>query len=81
MTFISHRKLQQNKYTATMVSAASRQVIGAGGAPINKSRRRRPQIVGGGGARLYFVAQSWGRPARNLAGQFNIRHNWRTAVV
>ena len=31
-----------------MVSAARRQIIG-GGAPINKSRRRRrPQIVGGG---------------------------------
>ena len=29
-----------------MVSAARRQIIG-GGAPINKSRGRRPQIVGG----------------------------------
>ena len=37
-----------------MVSAARRQIIG-GCAPINKSRRRRPQIVGGGaaGAQLY----------------------------
>src|SRR6218665_1945125 len=33
-----------------MVSAARRQIIGGGGAPINKSWRRRPQIVGGGGA-------------------------------
>jgi len=33
-----------------MPSAARRQIIGAGGAPINKSRRRRPQIVGGDGA-------------------------------
>src|SRR6218665_1924987 len=33
------RKLQQNKYTAKMTSAARRQIIG-GGAPINKSRRR-----------------------------------------
>jgi len=30
-----------------MASAARRQIIG-GGAPINKSRRWRPQIVGGG---------------------------------
>jgi len=45
----NHRKLQINKYTAKMASAARRQIIG-GGAPINKSRRRRPQIVGGGGA-------------------------------
>jgi len=51
MTFFSHRKLQQNKYTATMTSAARRQIIGGGGAPINKSqrgrhtalRRRRPE--------------------------------------
>jgi len=43
----SHRKLQQNKYTATMTSTARRQIIG-GGVPINKSRRRQsPQIVGG----------------------------------
>jgi len=47
MTFFSHRKLQQNKYTATM-ALARRQIIGA---PINKSRRRRrPQIVGGDAA-------------------------------
>jgi len=46
------RKLQQNNYTATMASAARRQIIG-GGAPINKSRRRlRPQI--GGTARYYL---------------------------
>src|SRR6218665_2613251 len=49
MTFFSHRKLQNNKYTAKMASAARRQIIG-GSAPINKSRRRwRPQIGGGGG--------------------------------
>jgi len=38
-----------------MASAAHRQIIG-GGAPINKSRRRRPQIVGGGaaGSRIYM---------------------------
>jgi len=51
---IINRKLQQNKYTAKMASAARRQIIGDG-APINKSRRRqrRPQIVGGAaGARL-----------------------------
>src|SRR6218665_2645352 len=42
-------KIPKNNYTATMVSAALRQIIGGGdGAPINK-RRRRPQIVGGGG--------------------------------
>jgi len=34
-----------------MVSAARRQIIGDG-APINKGRRRRPQIGGGGGAAL-----------------------------
>src|SRR6218665_4197487 len=39
-TFFSHQKLQQNKYIATMASAARRQIIG-GGALI-------PQIVGGG---------------------------------
>ena len=33
-----------------MASAALRQIIG-GGAPINKSRRRRPQIIDGGAAR------------------------------
>src|SRR6218665_422793 len=38
MTFFRHRKLQQNKYTTKMASAARRQIIG-GGAPINKSRR------------------------------------------
>src|SRR6218665_3802233 len=40
-----------------MVSAVRRQIIGSGDSPINKSRRRRPQIVGGGGAagpRLYL---------------------------
>jgi len=43
-----------------MASAARRQIIG-GGTPINKSRRRRPQIVGGAarrgwaGARLYLT--------------------------
>jgi len=42
--------LQQNKYTATMASAARRQIIGGGGAQINKSRRRLPQIAGGGTA-------------------------------
>src|SRR6218665_687550 len=36
-TFFSNQKLQQNKYTATMASAARRQIIG-GGAPINKNR-------------------------------------------
>src|SRR6218665_304074 len=55
MTFsvVIDRKLQQNKYTATMALAARRKIIG-GGAPINKSRRQRQQIVGGGaaGARL-----------------------------
>jgi len=37
--FFSHRKLQQNKYTAITALAARPQIIG-GGAPINKSRRR-----------------------------------------
>src|SRR6218665_2309730 len=40
MTFFSHRKLQQNKYTATMASLARQQIIG-GGAPINQNRQRR----------------------------------------
>src|SRR6218665_2700772 len=51
-----YRKLKEevienskNNYAATMALAARRQIIG-GGAPINKSWRRRPQIVGGGGA-------------------------------
>src|SRR6218665_3937194 len=47
-------KIPKNNYAATMVSAARRQIIGDG-APINKSRRRHPQIVGGG-ARLYSRA-------------------------
>jgi len=53
MTFFSHRKLQQNKYTATVSSATHRQIIGGNGALINKSWQR-PQIVGGGvvGAQL-----------------------------
>src|SRR6218665_3707910 len=62
-------KIPKKNYPATMVSAARRQIIG-GGAPINKSRwRRRPQIVGGGGAagaRLYSKLRSAGqiRPAK-----------------
>jgi len=32
-----------------MASVARRQIIDCSGAPINKSWRRRPQIVGGGG--------------------------------
>src|SRR6218665_3357257 len=40
MALFNRRKLQQNKYTATMASAARRQIIG-GGTPINKSRQRR----------------------------------------
>jgi len=52
--------LQENKYTATIASAARRQIIGGGGAPINKSRwRRRPQIVGGGGARTALLQAQW----------------------
>src|SRR6218665_3961725 len=44
-------KIPINNYAATMVSAARRQIIGGGGAPIQKKPRRgRPQIVGGGGA-------------------------------
>src|SRR6218665_3471309 len=35
--FFSHRKLQANKYTAKMASAARRQIIG--GAPTNYRRR------------------------------------------
>jgi len=38
--------LQQNKYTPKIASAARRKITGSG-APINKSRRRRQQIVGG----------------------------------
>src|SRR6218665_528106 len=37
MTFFSHRKLQQNKYTATMASTACRQIIGGGGAGSNSN--------------------------------------------
>src|SRR6218665_3806180 len=36
-------KIPKNNYAETMVSAARRQIICGGGAPINKSRRRRPQ--------------------------------------
>jgi len=49
-TFFSDLKLQQNSYAATKLSAAA----AARRSPINKSRRRRPQIVGDSGARLYF---------------------------
>ena len=53
LTFFSHRKLQENKYTATMASATRQQIIGGSGAPINKSRWRCPQIGGGAaGTRL-----------------------------
>jgi len=42
-----------------MASAARRQIIG-GGAPINKSgRRRRPQIVGGGTPANGSTANRW----------------------
>jgi len=34
----------------SVASAARRQIFGGGGAPINKTRRRRPQNVGVGGA-------------------------------
>src|SRR6218665_2496234 len=53
-------KIPKNNYAATMVSAARRQIIGGGSAPINKSRRwRRPQIVGGAAsARLYYAHSS-----------------------
>src|SRR6218665_3638393 len=34
-------EIPKNNYAATMVSAARRQIIGCGVAPINKSRRRR----------------------------------------
>src|SRR6218665_275945 len=45
-------KIPINNYAATMVSVARRQIIG-GGAPINKSRRRRR---GAAGAQLYSKA-------------------------
>jgi len=43
-----------------MTSAARRQIIGdgGGGAPINKSRRQRPQIVGGGAPRPAYGSNS-----------------------
>src|SRR6218665_3560484 len=44
-------KIHKNNYAATMVSAARRQIIGGGSAPINKNRRRGPQIVGGAAPR------------------------------
>src|SRR6218665_1775947 len=48
MTLFSNQKLQPKNYAAIMALAARRQTYG-GGAPINKSRRRRrPQIVGSG---------------------------------
>jgi len=47
--FVIDPKLHKSKETAKMPSAALRQIIG-GGVPINKSRWRRPQIVGGGAA-------------------------------
>src|SRR6218665_531503 len=58
MTFFSHRRLQQNKYTATMTSTARRQIIGhGGGTPVNRCRRlRRLQIVGGGCAAQGSIA-------------------------
>jgi len=43
------KKLQQTNTKPTMALLAHRQII-IGGAPINKNRRRRPQIVGGGGS-------------------------------
>src|SRR6218665_2802406 len=36
-------KSPKNKYTATMVSAAHRQIIGGGSAPINKRRQHADQ--------------------------------------
>jgi len=47
MTFFSHRKLQQNKYAAT---------IGIGGAPISYRRRRADQQKSASsGARLFYM--------------------------
>src|SRR6218665_3895278 len=52
LLLVIDRRLQQNKYTRKIASAARRQIIG-GGAPINKSHRRRgPQIVGGSARRV-----------------------------
>src|SRR6218665_1847784 len=49
-------KIPKNNYAATMVSAARRQIIGGGGAPINKIRRAHKLSAaarGAAGARLY----------------------------
>jgi len=51
MTFFSHQKLQQNKYTATMASASRQQIFGVDGAPINRSR--------GGAYQLSAAAVAW----------------------
>ena len=55
--FLVIEKCKKTKHT-NRVSAARRQIIGCGGAPITKSRRGRPQIdggVGGAGAWLCFI--------------------------
>ena len=59
--FLSHWKLLQNNYAATMASVTCRQIIG-GGTPINKSLRC-PQIGGGGmaGARLYYTQHTFSK--------------------
>ena len=51
-----------------MASAAHRQIIGGGGAPINKSRRR-PQIVGGGSAAVHSSSTNHDRGCEYVEGR------------
>ena len=53
---VVERKFQENKYTLKMASAARRQIIGGGGAPINKRTK-----VGGGANKLSAAAARSGR--------------------
>jgi len=66
------RKLQQNKYTSKMASATRRQLIGGGGVPINKIRRRRQQIIGGSGAAQGSILES--KTPASLINGINFRH-------
>src|SRR6218665_4031578 len=70
-------KIPKNNYAATMVSAARRQIIGiGGGAPINKSRRRR----GVAGARLYFRCVLTSMLKINEDKRETEREVWRSLV-
>src|SRR6218665_3391689 len=66
MTFLSHRKLQQNKYTTTMASAARRQIIGGGSTK-----------VGGGAHKLLATEARRGLRTALISSRSQFEYNCR----